>query len=115
MENIKLLEADSGGMDVAFLQGGTGTLATADALLSLGSLYFERLWFFGRADISFSRVSDLVGKRIAVGQEGSGTRILSMLLLELYGLTSSPTQIVSEGGNSAQKCLSKGGWMLLFL
>ena len=108
VENIKLLEADSGGVDVAFLQGGTGTLATADDLLSLGSLYFEPLWLFGRADISFRQASDLGGKRIAVGQEGSGTRILSMLLLELYGLTSSPTQIVSEGGNNAAEMLVKG-------
>lgn len=107
-ENIKLLEAESGGVDVAFLQGGTGTLATSDELLSLGSLYFEPLWVFRRADISFSQASDLVGKRIAVGKEGSGTRILSMLLLELNGLTSSPTQIISVGGNDAADMLLKG-------
>jgi len=103
VENIELLEAESGGVDVAFLQGGTGKLATSGNLLSLGSLYFEPLWIFQRAD-----VSDLRGKRIAVGREGSGTRVLMMQLLELNGLTSAPTQILSVGGGEAAEMLREG-------
>ena len=107
-ENIKLLEAETGGVDVAFLQGGTGTLATADDLLSLGSLYLEPLWLFYHADNSVDQISNLKGKRIAVGKKGSGTRMLAMQLLELNGLTSAPDLLISEGGNKASKMLLEG-------
>ena len=107
-ENIKLLEAETGGIDVAFLQGGTGALATSDNLVSLGSLYLEPLWVFCRAPLSVNQISDLKGKRIAVGGEGSGTRVLSMQLLEVNGLTSAPNLLVSEGGNNAAKMLLEG-------
>jgi TRAP transporter TAXI family solute receptor len=108
VENIKLLEAESSGVDVAFVQGGTGALATSSDLLSLGSLYFEPVWFFLRAEGPVNVPSDLKGKRIAVGKHGSGTRVLSMQVLELLGLTSAPTVIVSEGGIDAAEMLLEG-------
>jgi TRAP transporter TAXI family solute receptor len=107
-ENIKLLEAESGAVDIAFLQGGTGTLATSDNLVSLGSLYFEPLWLFYREDTEVDLPPNLRGKRIAVGGEGSGTRVLVMKLLELNGLASPPTVIVSAGGEKAAKMLLAG-------
>jgi TRAP transporter TAXI family solute receptor len=107
-ENIELLEAETGGVDVAFLQGGTGSLATADDLLSLGSLYLEPLWLFYRANKSVNQISDLGGRRIAVGKKGSGTRMLAMQLLELNGLTSAPDLLISEGGKKAAKMLLNG-------
>ena len=108
VENIKLLEAEAGAVDIAFLQGGTGTLATSSNLVSLGSLYFEPLWLFYREDTQVDLPPNLRGKRIAVGGEGSGTKVLVMKLLELNGLTSPPTVIVSVGGGKAAKMLSAG-------
>ena len=67
VENIKLLEAEPGAVDIAFLQGDTGTLATSGNLVSLGSLYFEPLWLFYRQDTEVDLPADLRGKRIAVG------------------------------------------------
>jgi len=108
VENIKLLEAEAGAVDIAFLQGGTGTLATSSNLVSLGSLYFEPLWLFYREDTQVDLPPNLRGKRIAVGGEGSGTKVLVMKLLELNGLTSPPTVIVSVGGEKAAKMLLAG-------
>jgi TRAP transporter TAXI family solute receptor len=108
VENIKLLEAEAGAVDIAFLQGGTGTLATSSNLVSLGSLYFEPLWIFYREDTQVDLPPNLRGKRIAVGGEGSGTKVLVMKLLELNGLTSPPTVIVSVGGEKAAKMLLAG-------
>jgi TRAP transporter TAXI family solute receptor len=108
VENIKLLEAEAGAVDIAFLQGGTGTLATSSNLVSLGSLYFEPLWIFYREDTQVDLPPNLRGKRIAVGGEGSGTKVLVMKLLELNGLTSPPTVIVSVGGGKAAKMLLAG-------
>ena len=114
VENIKLLEADAGAVDIAFLQGGTGTLATSSNLVSLGSLYFEPLWIFYREDTQVDLPPNLRGKRIAVGGEGSGTKVLVMKLLELNGLTSPPTVIVSLcvwGGGRRQRCYWQVRWM----
>jgi TRAP transporter TAXI family solute receptor len=107
-ENIKLLEAETGGADVAFVQGGTGMLATADDLVSLGSLYLEPLWLFYRANNSVDQISDLKGMRIAVGKKDSGTGLLAMQLLELNGLASVPDLLISEGGNKAAEMLLEG-------
>jgi TRAP-type uncharacterized transport system substrate-binding protein len=109
VENIKLLEAEAGAVDIAFLQGGTGTLATSSNLVSLGSLYFEPLWIFYREDTQVDLPPNLRGKRIAVGGEGSGTKVLVMKLLELNGLTSPPTVIVSVGGEGGKDAIGRRG------
>ena len=55
-------------------------------LMSLGSLFFEPLWIFHRPDLAIERTSNLKGMRLAVGEEGSGTRILTTHFLELNGI-----------------------------
>jgi len=45
-ENLKLLGAASGGVDVAFVQGSMKSLVPKTDLVSLGSLFFEPLWIF---------------------------------------------------------------------
>ena len=107
-DNLKLLEAESGGVDVAFVQGGMSALAKTDDLVSLGSLYFEPLWIFHRPDLEINRLSDLKGLRVAVGADGSGTKILSMQLLGLNGLSNKNTHIFSYGYQNAADMLLKG-------
>ena len=94
-ENLKLLESDSDGADIAFVQGGMSILANTEKLVSLGSLYFEPLWIFHQKGLSLHRLSDLKGLRVAVGEEGSGTKVLAMQLLGLNGITSKNTQLLS--------------------
>lgn len=50
-------------------------------LLSLGSMFYEPVWVFYRGP-TIDRLSQLQGKRIAIGQEGSGVRQLAERLLE---------------------------------
>ena len=45
-ENLKLLDAASGGVDIAFVQGSMKSLVQNTDLVSLGSLFFEPLWIF---------------------------------------------------------------------
>jgi TRAP transporter TAXI family solute receptor len=107
-ENLKLLEAESGGVDVAFVQGGMSLLVKTDNLVSLGSLYFEPLWIFHRLDLEVNRLFDLQGLRVAVGADGSGTKILAMQLLGLNGITAKNTQVLSYGYQNAADMLLKG-------
>jgi len=104
-ENLKLLEAESGGVDIAFVQGGLKHLAQTDKLVSLGSLFFEPLWVFHRMGIELKRFPDLKGLRVAVGEEGSGTRILATQLLDLNGITKENTRLLSIGHQKAADML----------
>jgi len=107
-ENLKLLGAKSGGVDVAFVQGSMKSLAPNTDLVSLGSLFFEPLWIFHRSDLAVRRIPDLKGLRLAVGKEGSGTKILTMRLLELNGVNSQNTRILSYGYQEAEGMLLNG-------
>lgn len=71
---------------------GTGPFADAGAdggLRSVMSLYPEALTLVVRADAGVARVEDLAGKRVALGQAGSGTRALVDALLAALGWTPS--------------------------
>ncbi|UCE82046.1 MAG: TAXI family TRAP transporter solute-binding subunit [Deltaproteobacteria bacterium] len=104
-ENIRLLEAESGGVDVALIAGGFSTLAQSDEIISLGSLYYEPLWIFHQTNLTLARLPDLKGLRLAVGEEGSGTKVLALQLLELNGITEKNTRILSYGSQEAANML----------
>ncbi len=72
-ENLKLLKAESAGVDLAFVQGTMKSLVQDTDLVSLGSLFFEPLWIFHRNELAVRRIPNLKGLRLAVGEEGSGT------------------------------------------
>jgi len=107
-ENIKLLGAKSGGVDIAFVQGSMKSSARDTDLVSLGSLFFEPLWIFHRSDLAVRRIPDLKGLRLAVGEEGDGTKILTTRLLELNGLNSQNTRIFAYGYQKAADMLLNG-------
>jgi TRAP-type uncharacterized transport system substrate-binding protein len=107
-ENLNLLGAESGGVDVAFVQGSMKTLVQDTDLVSLGSLFFEPLWIFHRNDLALRRIPDLKGLRLAAGEEGGGTRILTMRLLELNGVNSQNTRILASGYQKAADMLLNG-------
>jgi TRAP transporter TAXI family solute receptor len=107
-ENLKLLGVESGGVDVAFVQGSMKSLVQDTDLVSLGSLFFEPLWIFHGNDLALRRIPDLKGLRLAVGKEGSGTKILTMRLLELNGVNSRNTKIISLGYQKAAEMLLNG-------
>lgn len=80
VENLGLLR--NADVELAFVQGGVDDELDEPALTSLGSLYYEPLWLFVRRDESIQTLSDLAGRRVAVGPEGSGTRELAARLLK---------------------------------
>lgn len=85
LENLERLKKDDA--QVAFVQGGVvepkgdGDGADDSGLLSLGSMFYEPVWVFYRSERALDRITDLRGKRIAIGQEGSGVRQLAQQLL----------------------------------
>src|SRR5438105_4425653 len=84
-ENLRLLLDPASGIDLAFLQGGAGektrSQADGDALMSLGSLFYEPVWLFYREDAAqrllktdtLSSLTQLAGWRFNIGARGSGS------------------------------------------
>ena len=86
LENLDRLK--SGEVQIGFVQGGVvpprddPDAEEESELLSLGSLFYEPVWVFYRGDKTLTRLTELKGKRIAIGQEGSGVRQLAQQLLD---------------------------------
>jgi len=105
-DNLKLLRDPESGVDLAFLQSGTSG-EEADSLVSLASVAYEPLWIFLRGEPPESLV-ELEGKRLAIGDEGSGTRLVVNRILSAAGIDSPPTELHALGGTEAAHALEKG-------
>lgn len=85
-ENLERLQNPGIQVDVGFIQGGISNAAGQGKLVSLGSISYQPLLVFHRGTNSLSLLSELAGKRLAIGAQGSGTRALVLTLLELNGI-----------------------------
>src|SRR2546427_8097493 len=63
-----------GEVTVGFVQGGTAADSDAEQLVSLASVFYEPLWIFHRRALRVTSLGELRGRRVAAGEEGSGTR-----------------------------------------
>ncbi len=88
VENLRLLDQDSSGVSVAIVQSGLANSKELERLHALGSLFREPLWVFYRGE-PVDRLSQLAGKRIGVGPQGSGTNAIALQLLAANGLIDS--------------------------
>jgi TRAP transporter TAXI family solute receptor len=95
-ENLDLLA--SGGADIAFVQSGVlkawaqqdpddpSTARDTSSFRAIARVYSEPLWVFYRGDeVRF--LGDLQGRRIGIGPEGSGTKVVAEDLLDENGVT----------------------------
>jgi len=115
VENIRLLEDPASGVDIAFVQGGTGGAAKTDSLVSLASLYFEPLWVFSRTAPGPSDLRAMRGRRLAIGPEASGTRAVAQTLLAANGLTEATGRFSPLTGIDAVRALRRGEVDTVFL
>jgi TRAP transporter TAXI family solute receptor len=119
VENLQRLRDKNFEVDAAFIQGGIARANEDDTLASLGSLYYEPLWIFYRASLAkdgeLDRISQLKGRRIAIGQAASGTQTLARELLEANGISGHPTRLVPLAGMAAVEALHRGEIDALFV
>lgn len=93
-------------VDVGFVQGGLAGTTETDHLISLGSLFYEPLYLFYRAPTPIKQLSELHGRRIAIGPEGSGTRALALTLLKANSIEArDTTQLTDLSGKAASLAL----------
>jgi TRAP transporter TAXI family solute receptor len=115
VENLQLLNDPRSGVQIAFMQEGITTAREAPDLLSLGRIDYQVLWLFYPADKTFSDLTQLKGKRVALGPLGSGTRIVAEKILHASGVTSENTTLLNLTPQDAVGALKKGTIDAIFL
>ena len=116
LENLKRLLDPSVRADIGLVQGGVAKGLNINKLISLGSISYEPLLVFYRGDRSVDLLSQLSGKRLAIGPVGSGTRSLALKLLAANGIEpGGATALVDLDPEDAAKALIEGNVDGVFL
>ena len=108
VENLRRVADPDSGVDVAFVQGGVAAADEIYGVVTLATLYLEPLWVFYRGDRELTRLSELAGKQIAVGPEGSGTRTLAQRVLNASDAMKNGTRLSPVGGRQGAETLAAG-------
>ncbi len=94
LDNLALLADPKSGVDLAMIQGGVADVAQYPHLVSIAGMFYEPVWVFYR-EASFKGIPDgltlltqLKGKRVSIGNPGSGTNSIAKVLLETSGMQS---------------------------
>jgi TRAP-type uncharacterized transport system substrate-binding protein len=108
LENLARLDDPKSGVSVAFVQGGTTNPERSPDLETLGTLFYEPLWFFYR-DVDVERgIEGFRGKRLSIGPEGSGTRALTLELLKRNGIDQNLAEYLPYSPQTASEKLLSG-------
>ena len=114
-DNLKLLQQPNSGVDIAFVQMGQSKADDSNELVSLGSIAYQPLWVFYKNSKRITLLSELAGKRIAIGTIGSGTHTLALNILHANGIDSAPTSLLDLDAESAAAGLIEGKVDAVFL
>ncbi len=115
LSSLGELRKENTSVDMAFVPGGVASGESTVGLVSLGSLYYEPLWIFSKGQRKIGHVSALKGKRIAIGRTGSGTNILSRMVLNAGGVTAQNSTFFEIGEDDAKEALRHGVADVIFL
>ena len=108
IENLARLRDQDSNVEVGFLQSGITSEKESPDLKSLGTLFYEPLWFFYRDSNQGNVIQNLRGKKISIGTEGSGTRELALKLFALNGMDQSFAHMLSLEPEEAAEKLIRG-------
>jgi len=92
-DNLALLKDPHSGVDFAMVQGGVADLSKYPDFISITGVFYEPVWVWYRESSFPSQsgrlglLSQLKGKRVSIGNEGSGTLALASQLLTASGLS----------------------------
>jgi len=108
LENFRLLQDPNSGVDVAFVTGGVSDSGHAPQLLSMGLIFNDPYWIFYSSALSLDSLSELKGKRIAVGPEGSGVRYAAARILGKANINSKTATFVTFAGDGGVDAINQG-------
>jgi len=96
LDNLRLLTDEASDVQAGIVQGGLTNHINSPKLFSMGRLITEPVWIFYRGDATLSSITDLKGKRILIGPEGSGTAALAKRLLDANGVTAENSTLIAS-------------------
>jgi TRAP-type uncharacterized transport system substrate-binding protein len=114
-ENLRLLNDPNSGIQIGFMQGGVSNRRLVPDLLSLGRIDHQIFWLFYPAGDTLADLTQLKGKRIALGAEDSGDRAVCEKILAAAGVTYDNTTLLPFAPRDAVKALDDGTIDALFL
>lgn len=106
VDNLRRLTA--GEADVALIQGGIASEENVPEAVALAGLFYEPVWVLVRSNVRATRLAELRGRRIAIGPEGSGTRVLAHQLLAANEIDAASAVLSGQGGAAALAALAQG-------
>lgn len=115
LQALDQLRAEDGGVDMAFLEGGTASAESSVGIVSLGSLYYEPIWIFSARGHKIAHLSSLKGKRIAIGEANTSINILSRTLLNAAGVNEQNSRFLAAGDEDAADALQRGQVDAIFI
>jgi TRAP transporter TAXI family solute receptor len=108
LDNLALLQDPRSGVSIALVQGGTVSASMARDLESLGTLFYEPFWLFYRSALGELALDGLRGRKVSIGPEGSGTRVLALELFKRHGIDARVTELLALAGQEAGEKLLAG-------
>lgn len=115
VDNLKKLTDPRVAVDVGFVLGGEANGADIDKLVSLGSISYQPLMIFYRGEAK-NLLSDFKGRRLDIGQEGSGTHSLALTLLKANGIEPNDgTSLISTAAGDPTQALLENRIDAVFL
>ncbi len=108
LDNLEKLSTPSFKADVGFVQGGLADGTDTSRLMSLGSLFAQPLMIYCRSNRPIDLLSELKGKRLAIGPEGTGGRALALKILKANEMDGAPTVLLALSGAEAARALIAG-------
>jgi TRAP-type uncharacterized transport system substrate-binding protein len=109
LENLGRLGNPAFKADVGFVQTGVAKGQNTDKLVSLGSISYAPLYIFYRSEKPIELLSQFAGKKIAIGEKGTGTQVLALALLERNGIKpGGPTELLGLDDDEAKLDLFDG-------
>ena len=93
VDNLALLSDPNSGIEFGMVQGGVAEISKYPNLVSLAGMFYEPVWVWYRESAFKNEggqlrvLGQLKGKRVSLGNEGSGTLALSQALLKVSGIS----------------------------
>jgi TRAP-type uncharacterized transport system substrate-binding protein len=107
-ENLRLLQDAASGVQIAFMYGSTSDGEHSPGLLSMGLIYNSPHWIFYSSVEPLDRLSQLKGKRIAIGAPGLAVRTVAERVLATDGVTAETATFLPIAGTTAVEALRDG-------
>lgn len=100
-ENLQRLLDKKQVADVGLVQTGLAEAEQSLGLTSLGTMYVQPFLVFYRDRTTLDRLTQLKGRRIAIGPDGSGTRLLALKMIEENDMSATDTRLLDLDGDDA--------------